>query len=56
MRNIDIPDEYKRLLLIDEVINTPVIELIEDLTIGQLLRMKIERTKNEGKNTPNYIG
>ena len=53
---MEIPDEHKRLLLIDEITNTHSIELIENMTIGQIIQNKIERYKHEGKNTPNYIG
>ena len=49
-------DEHKRLLLIDEITNTHSIELIENMTIGQIIQNKIERYKDEGKDTPNYIG
>lgn len=53
---MNIPDEHKRLLLIDELVNTPVIENIENLTLAQLLKIKIEGYKDEGKNVPAYIG
>lgn len=53
---MNLPEEHKRLLLIDELVNTPSIDLIENMTLSQLIQNKIARFKNEGENTPNYIG
>ena len=53
---MNMEDEHKRLLLIDVITNTQSIDLIENMTLGQIIQSKIERFKHEGENTPNYIG
>ena len=49
-----ISNEHKKLLLVDEIVNTIDLTNIEDLTLKQLLDLKFTKFKND--KLQKYIG